>query len=1460
MSEKNKPSLKPSGIKPPSKSIVQKTGLEKSVTATKVSQGNVVPSSLKEPSKSEPGTDSGSSGDQLMPHGKLTPNIDKSPSAEEYRGPLADVAEESFGEAETELFKHPKPPSGIQRKMSNQSLVLTRDTDSFMIGQRVWVGGKRAGQIAYIGETQFAPGDWAGIVLDEANGKNDGCVSGVRYFQCPPRRGVFARLTRLTHSPLPDNEHTTRRIHEDETNISMTSHAQSMSFNMSSSKRASPAPSVTSLASRSPSKTPQIGERVIVQSTTGSKVGILRFYGETKFANGIWCGVELDEALGKNDGSVEGHRYFVCPPKHGLFAPTSKVTLSPSARKATRANSRESLLSSASRMTSPGSSRPMLPRQSLQDLLKEKQHHLEQLLKEREDERTQADQAMLLASQARKENERLKQNLLMLQEENFRLKNQVEDEAQKAEDLQFNVLEQTIYKEDLSTINDEHIAMNKSNSDKIVELEQMLSERDALIKSLRTEALNTSKVLSPGGGNEAEIITTFKRQLEQAQELLQVLEADKREMLNNIENEALQRDKEVETMKAEHKRETELLKSKLADAVQRLETLSKSHEILSQGDTGLRLDISKKQADLDAQKQNFDKQAEEINILKTRIQNMEAELNMKNLEITEKVTQAKSAEETLQNQLEVLSNRAQHLEKTIDDKAIEIENLKKLKVDNEDQIKYLNKLVEDTKSELVNRDSAMESQYINMKSIEHSLKEELDNKVAEFSLLQRNYESEINSLKINYKNLENEKQQSLDTLQLKLDAELTSFKIKTDALEKALESLEENLRIKTLECSQLTENLSKKSSEFDSLKENLQKNIQNLESKIKNLNDSLTASEKVANEKSALELERGDLLRKLEVLQEKVNDLNNAKSKLENDVEELRSNTYDSNSEMVKMAAELKNKDQELETTKQTLNENKINFESTKHQLMQELSLQSDEWKKKIMLLEEKLKASEQVKLELSQVLENEKADFIKQKTDLEGKFNELQKQKTEVETMQKTTIERTAKEINDLSNNISVLQEEKSKLEMEAKSKQDELISQNIEFVQKLEELQKQKLEIDTMNNATKESTEKHIRTMQQEKTKLEEDLKQSQCELNSLRVEFEQKIDELQKHKTESEVIQNATKENNEKYVSELTSNINVLNEEKMELEKVLKQKEDELKLKYDHISKLEENLQSNKNTIQGLENQNRSLEQLHNVDEEQKSKLHKEVETSIMEINELKKLLESFGTNSEKVSQELRNQLNEKDVMINELKKVSAELESKHASELSAKLTAKQLEYDNKLKESQEEHQRFLNNLNNKIQEMNIKNEKLIQINDEQNQSIKALQTELTNNNNKIGSLQQHNDDLQNQLSEFAFIKNTLKEKEKLIPELYKRLACSSEKAAMLTAEKESCFTPKLTLLELEISQLRRDSNLEKEQLQNRIVELTGKLKAAESNKNKLQNAEKQLQELLTKIEILKMSFWN
>ncbi|XP_072380106.1 uncharacterized protein toc isoform X4 [Diabrotica undecimpunctata] len=66
-----------------------------------------------------------------------------------------------------------------------------------------------------------------------------------------------------------------------------------------------------------------IGNRVRV----GDKEGILRFVGEVKFSKGVWCGIELSTSAGKNDGFVNGIRYFACPDRRGLMAPLAKVSL-----------------------------------------------------------------------------------------------------------------------------------------------------------------------------------------------------------------------------------------------------------------------------------------------------------------------------------------------------------------------------------------------------------------------------------------------------------------------------------------------------------------------------------------------------------------------------------------------------------------------------------------------------------------------------------------------------------------------------------------------------------------------------------------------------------------------------------------------------------------------------------------------------------------------------------------------------------------------------------------------------------------------------------------------------------------------------------------------------------------------------------------------------------------------------
>ncbi len=61
---------------------------------------------------------------------------------------------------------------------------------------------------------------------------------------------------------------------------------------------------------------------------TDTRRGTIRHLGpvpEIPGMGGWWVGVELDEPVGKNDGSVAGTRYFDAPAKTGVFVRSERV-------------------------------------------------------------------------------------------------------------------------------------------------------------------------------------------------------------------------------------------------------------------------------------------------------------------------------------------------------------------------------------------------------------------------------------------------------------------------------------------------------------------------------------------------------------------------------------------------------------------------------------------------------------------------------------------------------------------------------------------------------------------------------------------------------------------------------------------------------------------------------------------------------------------------------------------------------------------------------------------------------------------------------------------------------------------------------------------------------------------------------------------------------------------------------
>ncbi|XP_045700256.1 CAP-Gly domain-containing linker protein 4 [Phyllostomus hastatus] len=243
------------------------------------------------------------------------------------------------GSSKTTMSKSPSVSSRTSAGLSSSATSVAnsaRGEGELQLGDRVLVVGQRFGTVRFFGTTNFAPGCWYGIELEKPHGKNDGSVGGVQYFSCSPRYGIFAPPSRVQR--VPDSLDTLSEISSNKQNHSYPGFRRSFSTTSASSQKeinrrnafAKSRPALrrswSGAAAGGAERGARLREGAQVLLTSSNEMGTVRYVGPTDFAAGIWLGLELRSAKGKNDGAVGDTRYFTCKPNHGVLVRPSRVT------------------------------------------------------------------------------------------------------------------------------------------------------------------------------------------------------------------------------------------------------------------------------------------------------------------------------------------------------------------------------------------------------------------------------------------------------------------------------------------------------------------------------------------------------------------------------------------------------------------------------------------------------------------------------------------------------------------------------------------------------------------------------------------------------------------------------------------------------------------------------------------------------------------------------------------------------------------------------------------------------------------------------------------------------------------------------------------------------------------------------------------------------------------------------
>uniref|UniRef100_A0A8C2Z8E8 Dynactin subunit 1 n=1 Tax=Cyclopterus lumpus TaxID=8103 RepID=A0A8C2Z8E8_CYCLU len=208
---------------------------------------------------------------------------------------------------------------------------------------------------------------------------------------------------------------------------------------------------------------PKIGS--IVEVTGKGQRGTVAYIGATLFASGKWVGVILDDAKGKNDGTVQGKRYFTCEENHGIFVRQSQLQVVEDGSGATSPDTPESAHSHCPLCFSPPPIHPSQDEESMRAQVKDLEEKLETLKMKRTEDKVKLKELEKYKIQL----EQLQEWKTKIQEQQAELQKQLKEakkdarEAQESKDRYMEEMSDTADAIEMATL-DKEMAEERAES------------------------------------------------------------------------------------------------------------------------------------------------------------------------------------------------------------------------------------------------------------------------------------------------------------------------------------------------------------------------------------------------------------------------------------------------------------------------------------------------------------------------------------------------------------------------------------------------------------------------------------------------------------------------------------------------------------------------------------------------------------------------------------------------------------------------------------------------------------------------------------------------------------------------------------------------------------------------------------------------------------------------------------